>query len=211
MGDTITSTELNALINGLDPRLDTLAQIIQSTVLAQALPLVGAGLAASAAGASAWQAVQNLDNDIKQALNTLSADSAGAAAIAASALASAINDAIAQAGFSNNAQVSVSPTGVLTVALFDAEGTSYSQGLDANLGLPNMPLATSGTATASVGFTLDVVATVDLAGNFALTAPTGAAVDVAVNVTAPTFQANARLGVITGLFNADQIFLYARM
>lgn len=193
MSDLVSNSQLGALTSALVSQLGTMASTIQNQVLTQSLPLVGTSLASGSAASQAWQAVQNLDTDVQSALNNLITKANGDAILAAG-LAAVLNQAIAQAGFSQNAVVNVSPGGAVTVTFNDSFQQSYAQALDANLGLPNIPLSTSGTANATVGFTLNAVATVDLAGNVTFSAPTGALLDASVQVNAPSFATKANLG-----------------
>ena len=187
----ITYAQIVALRNGLDPVLSSLQAVLTNAFL-QSLPIVGTKLADTAKTEVALQQYLALETGIVKALDALN-DPAG---YAAAALTNSINGAITRAGFSGNAVVVVSPDGRLSVQLMESASMSYSQPLGANFGIPNLSVQTSGTAGATIGYSVDLGATVDASNGFSLVQSTAPALDVSLALSAPSFTTDAAVGPI---------------
>lgn len=214
MSGNVTSQQLTGLINGLDPMLDSLEQTVASKVVTQALPILGSALSTvfnnpSDPGQAALLAFQTLVTDIKQGLANLAASQAATfdqgigggpfvnttSGITTTAIQNAINNAIGSAGFGSFAQVGLSG-GVLSVTLDPTNTVHFSPAIAGSYGLPNLPLNVTGHVTADMGYTLDVVASVNLAGNFSVIEPLGNALTASLNVSAPALDASASFGLL---------------
>lgn len=192
---TLSLAQLNGVINGLDPLLLLLEKSLEGKVFAQSLPLIGSQLGTLFAdGVAALLKFQTFQTKIAAALTGLQQTSN----VTAQSVQNAINGAISAAGFGNPAQVTQDPsTGAVSLTIDSTDNNlQFSAPLDAHFGLPGLSLDTTGTATATLGYSVDVGATIDTSGNFALTQSTSPALAVSVGVAAPNFSADANLGFV---------------
>ncbi len=193
MSSTIVSAaQIAQLQTGLNSLLSSIKGALQTKVWGENLPIVGSLIQSAASQGEAYLAqFGTLETKVYNALNSFNNVSADYHAVQ-----TAINNALVAAGFpSGGVVVGLDPSGVLTVALNDTLQNNFSAGLSSDFGLPGLDFQTSGTAGIQLATTLDVTGTVDAAGDFfSATGPNGSALTVGVDVTAPTFTADAILG-----------------
>ena len=189
---SIALAQIVSLRNGLDPILAQLEAVLSNAYL-QSLPIVGTQLASAAAGGQqALNDYKTLETGVAAALDALS-DPGG---YAAGQITDAINAAIAKAGFAGAAAVTVSPTGTLTVQLSETNSATYVQPLGLDLGLPNLSVSASGSANATIGYALNLTASVDGSGTFAVAPAATPALQVTLDATAPTLSGDANVAAL---------------
>ena len=125
------------------------------------------------------------------------------AGYAAQQLQDAITTAITQAGFAGLVTATVGADGTLALGLHESAVATYQQALGSNFGIPNLSLATSGTAAVTLGYSVSLDATVNASGTFAVADPSRPALTVNLDATAPTFTADATLSSLR--FHASDI------
>ena len=197
--DLLPAGQITALINGLDPIVDGFENALETGLYVESLPIIGTGLTSIlhgpiSTGQNALKAFNTLKTNIELALATVNA----LASATVGDLQTALNTAIGSAGFAGIISVGLDASNNLTVTLNDSASKSFTQSLDGKFGLPGLDFDTtsSGSASTSLDYKLDVTATVDSSGNFQLTAPAGnTALSLGLSVT-PTFTGDASLGLL---------------
>ena len=188
----ITATQLSSLEAGLVSELGTIASALENKLLNTTLPLFGTNVeGAIQQGEAALAKFQALQNELSNALGALQ----DGLDHPLSDVASALNAALAQAGFANVASVSLNSSDALTVTVSSSQTANFDQALASDLGLGAFGLATTGTAEINLGYHVNLSATVDTAGNFSLSTPGGGpAASLTLDASAPNFSADTNLG-----------------
>jgi Ca2+-binding RTX toxin-like protein/predicted transcriptional regulator len=158
---TISQAQLQSLSSGIDQVLTTLQDRLESEILDEQLPLIGAGLGASADdGETAMRALLQLRDELTAALDALATVTTQPELV----VQQAIDDALANAGFTGTA-ITVQVNGdEVRIGLATTTTGSYSQTLAAGLGLGALGLQGGGSTTLEAGFTFDMDLVTDTNG-----------------------------------------------
>ncbi len=187
----LPTAQLTGLEQGLDNELAALEGALNSQIYLENLPIIGTQLgAAFKQGQAALKKFSVLEANVKQALTNLN----NLPNATLGNLQSAINGAMSSAGFANTVLTTLD-SGSLTLKFNNSASATFNEALGSNFGLPGLNFDTSGSAQTTVGYNLDVTATVDASGNFSISTPGPApALSLTLGVKAPTFTASASLG-----------------
>ena len=165
-------------------------------VYAEALPLVGDELrAAFDQGNQALATVTAMKSAIVGALASLNS----AADYTEAVVQQAINAALNAAGFVGNLVNVVISGSDVTLTFAETRSQTYSQALDADLGLPGLGIETAGSAQAQLDFALNLTMGVDATGFFVGTGGSNE-ITLGLDITAPSLTVDATLGSLN--FNA---------
>jgi hypothetical protein len=193
VGSPVSADMLNGLIGGLDPLLQLLEQALEDKVFSQTLPMLGSQLKTAFDNSiGALTAFKTLQQDIAAALASLAAPTA-------QVIQDAINRALTQAGFAGDtATVTIDPgSGSLQLSLKGAVDDPFSVSTAPDLGIPGLDLSMTGTASASLDYSLNVQASVDTSGNWSLTDTGGPALTVGLNAGfSKNFSTTASVGFL---------------
>lgn len=150
----LTQAQIQSLAAGIEVAMDNLQTRIEARILAEAMPLVGTGLAAAAsAGEAALNATTTLGQEIADALDVL----AGAATQTKGAVQSALNSALATAGFVDTAiAVTVKANGVVRITLATQKFGEYVQDMTSDLALAGLDAVSDATGTVGATFDYDL-------------------------------------------------------
>ncbi|MCP9481141.1 hypothetical protein NNA36_04120 [Shimia sp. CNT1-13L.2] len=150
---TITAAQLQSLADGIEAALDTLHARVVAEVLAETLPLIGNGLlAAEQGGEAALQMVEALGTALSDALDILAAGGSHGA----DAVETALNAALAGAGFTGTTLSVTVQGGAVHVAVQTQGAGSYLQGLAGDLGTAGLGAVGGGSGTLSTVFDFDL-------------------------------------------------------
>ena len=152
-GATVSQAQLVMLADGIDGALSDLHQKIVENVLAEALPLIGTGLALAAeAEELALTATSALGDVLSEALSSI----ADVASRTQAEVEATLEAALAAAGFGGNSVVvSVGKSGV-RIALETQKIGSYLQDLASDLGMAGLGATGGGTSTIGTTFDFDL-------------------------------------------------------
>ena len=194
MVGSITQTKINQFATGLTRALDKIDANVVSQVWAESMPILGNNLKdAAISGAAQLHFAANLGSAISAGLSTLS----GSASYTSEQVETAINSALAAAGIGGTGVTAdFSQSGDLKLNFVTQDSNdSVAVAVEEDLGLGNLGLQTSGTATATLGGAFSFSAGLDASGFYVSTGPD---VDFTINLdsTLPGFNAASVMGGI---------------
>ena len=146
----VSQAQILSLAAGIQASMDALQTRIEDRILAEAMPLVGSGMAtAAAAGEVALNATTTLGLELANALDALS----GAASQTKAAVAAALEAALGAAGFGGTAVTVTVVGGVARITVATQKFGEYVQDMAGDLALAGLDAAASATGT--IGATFD--------------------------------------------------------
>ncbi len=197
---TDVAQELTSLQNTANSALGTIETALKAEVAAEQLPLIGTAIKDNFDGTKTLLATQSMqsavDSGIEAAETALGGD-ANWINDAQQVLDNDINSALQSAGFAGSVGATVDGSGNITLNLANSKTVSDTVPLASNLGLSNLQLTTTGTATASLGYDYNLTLGVNAADDSAFVDAGGSPVlSVSANVSAASLSADAQLGFL---------------
>ncbi len=192
MAASISQTKVTQFANGLTQALNKIDANVSAQVWAESLPVIGDNLKAAADGGTAQlHYAQRLGAAIANGLGNLT----GATSYTAEQVQTAVNTALAAAGFSGagvTADFSLAGDLKLNFATIKSDG-AVNVAVEKDFGLPNLGLETSGTATASFGANFKFQAGIDSSGFYVAATP-DAVLNTRIDTKLPGLNTSAELG-----------------
>jgi hypothetical protein len=189
----VSTQAIAELEAGLDSALNKLETGLGTVAYAKQLPILGPQLqAAFNAGQTALQGAATLKSIIDSVLNGLT-DPAG---YAASTIADDLNTALANAGFGGSV-VAGSSGSQVTLQFQNTQNTSFNASVAGDLGLSGLELQAQGNASVALHYGYNFTVGVDVgnpSGSFFLQTGANPLLSLGVDVSAPSFTADANLG-----------------
>ncbi|WP_280518984.1 cadherin domain-containing protein [Shinella curvata] len=198
----IEQAKIDALKDGLNQALAKIEQAMATQVYAEKLPLVGAGLKSAYEQGQAWmKSITALKDSVFAALDAI--DTAGERLD--TVVASAINNALANSGFIGSGISATVDNGDVLLSLSTNKFISGSISLASDLGIAGLGVETSGTATATLGYAINLSVGVDANGFYVMTGQANE-IQASLTVSGSAINAVAELGFLN--FNATDAGSY---
>ncbi|EYD75630.1 secreted hemolysin-type calcium-binding protein bacteriocin, putative [Rubellimicrobium mesophilum DSM 19309] len=191
----VSQSQIDALESGLDSALAAIQDQIAKQVLAEQIPLVGAGLKAAydlPQTQAALASINAFRTAVRDALGRLN----DAADYAESTVENAISGALSAAGFSGDlVDVAVSGADV-SLTFAQAKDSHLTLDLAHDLGLPGLGIETSGSVDASLHYAINLGVGVDSSGFYAGTSGSHE-IGIGVRLDGSDLAADAQLGPLS--------------
>ena len=192
------TTELATLKNDADETLGAIEVALEVEVSAEQLPLIGTAIKNNFDGTQTLLATKTMQSAVDAGIATAEAlldSDANWLNDAQQTLTDDINSALQSVGFAGSVSVTVDGSGNIALDFADNKTVSDTVSLTSNLGLSNLQLSLTGTATASLAYNYNLMLGVNADGSTFVNAG-GPVLSVGASVTGTNVSADANLGFL---------------